>query len=302
VALICEDLAQYGVVLIPPSSEKYFELLADIERRLQARPKGSPPAGDDDLRRISEHDTAASAILLNRATVAIASIAYVWSFRGPNGRITTGSVSSESRVLLPFAFPNDRMKKFDAFWNTIFPGSKRLLTADGGRYGDNTDVRQPVADELSSGGFGGIGTGGHRGVREPVKLTLDGVFFVDGGFAGPNRRGTWEQVVFAREAHLALATLAGEVRETPAAQAEFFAHVQQLSGLTGDERRVGSVLLPPRRPHPGSSGPDREAIRTYQQQRIARMALRMRESRGAAAAIATIAAWQDTPGPVPHRL
>ena len=201
-ALICEDLAQYGVVLIPRPRRNTSNC-----RRYRAEApsaaQGFAACRDDDLSRISEHDTAASAILLNRATVAIASIAYVWSFRGPNGRITTGSVSSESRVLLPFAFPNDRMKKFDAFWNTIFPGSKRLLTADGGRYGDNTDVRQPVADELSSGGFGGIGTGGHRGVREPVKLTLDGVFFVDGGFAGPNQRGTWEQVVFAREAHLA---------------------------------------------------------------------------------------------------
>lgn len=37
-ALVCEDLACYGVVLIPPSTKKYFELLADIERRLQIRP------------------------------------------------------------------------------------------------------------------------------------------------------------------------------------------------------------------------------------------------------------------------
>jgi hypothetical protein len=38
--LECEDLASYGVILIPPGSQQYFDLLADIERRLQNRPKG----------------------------------------------------------------------------------------------------------------------------------------------------------------------------------------------------------------------------------------------------------------------
>jgi hypothetical protein len=303
VALVCEDLARYGVVLIPPSSETYFELLADIERRLQARAKGSPPVGNDALSRISEHDTAGSAILLNRAPVAIASIAYIWSFRDQNGRTTTGSVSSGTNpsVLLPFAFLNDRMKKFDAYWNTIFPGSKRLLTTDRGSYGDNTDVRAPGADELSSGGFGGIGGGRRDGTREPVKLTLDGIFFVDGGFAGPNQLGAWDQLVAARETFLALAALARQAGETPAAQADFFAHVQRLSGLTGSERPIGSFLPLPRPPHP-PFGPDRESIRDYHQQRVARMALMMRDSRGDAAAIAVIAGWQNAPGPEPHKL
>jgi hypothetical protein len=301
VALVCEDLARYGVVLIPPSSETYFELLADIERRLQARTKGSPPIGNDALSRVAEHDTARSAILLNRAPVAIASMAYIWSFRGQNGRITTGSVSSGSRVLLPFAFLNDRMKKFDAYWNTIFAGSKRLLTADGGKYGDNTDVRAPAADELSSSGFMGMGSGRSRDTGEPEKLTLDGIFFVDGGFAGPNQRGSWDQVVYAREAYLTLAAVAREAHETPAAQADFFAHVQRLSGLIGSERRMGSSLPLPRRPIP-PFGPNRESIRNYQQQRIARMALMMRDSRGPGPAIKAIAAWQSTPGPEPHKL
>ena len=50
-----------------------------------------------------------------------------------------------------------------------------------------------------------------------MKLTLDGVFFVDGGFAGPNQLGTWDQVVAARETFLALAVMAREVRDTAAA-------------------------------------------------------------------------------------
>jgi hypothetical protein len=176
------------------------------------------------------------------------------------------------------------------------------MTVDGGNYGDNTDVRPPAADELSSGGFFRIGSGRRRDGREPLKLTLDGVFFVDGGFAGPNQLGAWDQVVAARETYLALAALAREAGETADAQADFFAHVQQLSGLTGGEPRTGYALPPPRRPHPTRSGPDQESIRNYQQQRVARMALMLWESRGDAGAIAVIAAWQNAPGPEPRRL
>jgi hypothetical protein len=53
-ALVCEDLAQYGVVLVPPSAGGYFELLADIERRLEARPKGGPPLEVEEVRRVFE--------------------------------------------------------------------------------------------------------------------------------------------------------------------------------------------------------------------------------------------------------
>jgi hypothetical protein len=294
-------LAQYGVVLIPPTSGTYFEMLADVERRLQARPKGSPPVGNDALSRISEHDTAGSAILVNRAQVAIASIAYVWSFGNPNGRINTSgrSPGTNPSVLLPFGL-NDRSAKFNSYWNTIYPGSKRLLTADGGQYGDNRDVRPPAADELWTGGFISAG-GGRRDQGEPLKLTLDGVFFVDGGFAGPNQLGTWDQVVAAREAYLACAALAREGGETLAGQDNFFAQMQQMSGLTGNEPRIGSMLPPPRPVH-SRLGADRDSIRTYHQQRVSRSALMMREHSGAGAAIAAIAAWQNTPGPEPHRL
>jgi hypothetical protein len=76
-ALVCEDLARYGVALIPPSTTEYFELVADIERRLQDRPSGSPPVEPDAISRISEHQPNGSAILVNRAGLAIATLAYV---------------------------------------------------------------------------------------------------------------------------------------------------------------------------------------------------------------------------------
>ena len=68
------------------------------------------------------------------------------------------------------------------------------MTSDGSSFGDNTDVKPPAADELWHGSFVriyGDGSGSHE--SQPVKLTLDGIFFVDGGFAGPNRLGAWEQ-------------------------------------------------------------------------------------------------------------
>ncbi len=79
-ALVCEDLARYGVVLLPPSTVEYFELLADIEQRLQKRPEGAAPVPDDVISRISEHDTSGSAILINKAHAAITH--QRWHIRG----------------------------------------------------------------------------------------------------------------------------------------------------------------------------------------------------------------------------
>ncbi|HEY6345152.1 MAG TPA: hypothetical protein VIY49_26960 [Bryobacteraceae bacterium] len=193
-ALVCEDLSSYGVVLIPPGSQQYFDLLADIERHLQDRLQGSPPVFPNALSRISEHDTSGSAILVNRTKAAIATVAYFWSRRLPSGRVATSSSlpGTNPSVLLPF-LQRERSKKWDAYWNTIFPGSKRLITVGGGVYGDNTDVRPPAADEL--GPSFALGAGGGNNNGEPIKLTLDGVFFVDGGFAGSNQLGSWDHLV-----------------------------------------------------------------------------------------------------------
>ncbi len=299
-ALICEDLSSYGVVLIRPDSQQYFDILADIERRLQNRPQGTPPVGGRALSRISEHDTSGSAILINRAKVAIATLAYVWSRRLPNGSAATSSrvPGTNPSVLLPF-LQQERSKKFDAYWHTIFPGSKRLITFEGDVYGDNTDVRPLASDELSTGGGGGAGSGGGSNQGEPFKLTLDGVFFVDGGFAGPNRLGSWDHLVAAREAYLSASALA---RSAPT---EFFAQMDKLSGLDADPRRDMRSPLTPHRPRPlppMRNGPDPESIREYQRQCATRTALRMRNARGDAAAMKAIAAWLDAPGPEPHRI
>jgi len=294
-ALICEDLARYGVVLIPPSTDNYLQLLADIERRLRARVKGSPPLEKEALSRISEHDTRGSAILLNQSEVAIASLAYFWSFRTSEGRIVPHRLlpGTNRSLLLPFCL-DDRTARFEAFWHTIFPGSKRLMTADGHYYGDNTDVRAPAEDELWHGGFFGASAGSLTDQMEPVKLTLDGVFFADGGFAGPNQLGAWEHTTFAAEAYLACAKLAREARERATPPSAFFVRVKEVTGYQDE--------APPPPPPPPSGPLDLDAIRKHEQWNVGAMVVWTRERLGDEDAIASVAAWTDAPAPNLHRL
>src|SRR5580698_4112070 len=138
--------------------------------------------------------------------------------------------------------PERAHQEFNTFWNTIFPGSKRLMTCGGSTFGDNTDVRPPAPDDLSrGGGWMSVGHVRRPDGLKPVKLTLDGVFFVEGGFAGPNRLGSWEETVFAADADLACAALAREARRKGTAPAEFFAHLSAFTGQT--EQRMPPMPL-----------------------------------------------------------
>lgn len=293
--LICEDLARYGVVLIPPSTDNYFKLLADIERRLQVRTKGAPPLEEGTLSRISGHDTRGSAILLNNSTVAIASLAYFWSFRTEEGGIVSHRFlpGTNPSVLLPFCL-DDRIAKFESFWNTIFPGSKRLMSSDGHRYGDNTDVRSPREDELWHGGFFGASGGSRNDQIEAVRLTLDGVFFTDGGFAGANRLGVWEHTSFAAEAYLACARLAREAHERGTPPSAFFVQVNELTGYED--------AAPPPPPGSPSGPPDLDLIRKREQWTVGELVTWTRKRLGDEGAIASIAVWSDVPAPRLHWL
>lgn len=290
-ALVCEDLARYGAVLIPPPAAEYFELLADIERRLHNRPVGAPPVEVDAI------DTAGSAILLNRSDVAIASMAYIWSFPGRAGRIFPHRClpGTNPSVLLPFGLDH-RGRKFGSFWNTIFPTSKRLLTCHGLLLGDNTDVRQAEADELWQGGFFCMSGGSRTDDWKPLKLTLDGVFFIDGGFAGLNRLGAWEHTVFAAQAYVECGTLAREGRKKGMPAAEFFARVQALTGQVGEDPPI------PPRPSLESKPPDPEPIRKHERRLAGWRVLSMRMHLGEEAVIDRIEAWVDAPVPKFHRL
>jgi hypothetical protein len=103
----CEDLPQFGVVLVPPSSPEYDRLLADIQWRINHPVEGSPPLPESIRPRILEEDRETSAILLNRSQHGIAAIQQIWNFQEVNGRNYTSSIGGGSNpsVLLPFGFP-----------------------------------------------------------------------------------------------------------------------------------------------------------------------------------------------------
>ena len=143
-----------------------------------------------------------------------------------------------------------------------------------------------------------MGSGSGHDLDEPVKVMLDGVFFVDGGFAGPNRLGAWEHTVFAAEAHLVCAVLAREARQKTTSSDALFVQVQQLTDQTDEPR-----LPPPPPPRSlESSPPDLESIRKYEQQIVGWKVIEMRKRLGDNAAIASIDAWGNAPGPKLHRL
>jgi len=187
--------------------------------------------------------------------------------------------------------------KFESYWNTIFSSSKRLMTCDGSVYGDNTDVRAPVEEELSrGGGWSGVSAGRGLDRPKPSKLTLDGVFFVNGGFAGPNELGSWEQTVFAAEAHLACAAMAREARGKGRPASEFFAQVQAFTGYTEEQQLVKHRLAL----YWKSGDPD--TIRKYERQMVGRRVAAARKYSGDEAAFAQIESWLDAPVPKFHKL
>jgi hypothetical protein len=152
----CEDLPNFGLVLVPPSSPDYEPPFAEIARRVEC-PR-------------EKRET--SAILVNNSDGA---------------RLATGY-----GLLLPFSASAAALKIM-TYRTAILPGSRRYLW-EHGIAGDNTDVRGPEHDEVWKGGiiFGSGTGGGHCTPALPIKsvtLILHGVFFLDGEFAAIARAG-----------------------------------------------------------------------------------------------------------------
>jgi len=269
VEFLCEDLPQYGLVLVPPASTDYAPLLADIQRRLDKPAEGTPPIPETLSPRISEQDESTSAILLNKSPKTIAAMQVVWSFETMTGRSyrhSRGMLSVQS-LLLPFRGPEDSLLKLLGYWHSILPGSKRYL-CESGMVGDNTDVRPPASDEKWPSGGGRFNQSGRRRAvsgRDLAKITLvlDGVFFLDGEFVGPNREKLFEQTVAEIEAHTFVAKIAHKGRTDGLPPEQVLAEIEKTCGPAPEN----SSLIPPSVHNPDAT-PDE--LRWWALQRLAR--------------------------------
>lgn len=231
----CEDLPQHGLVLVPSASPDYAPLLADIQRRLHQPVDGSPPIPEQFRPRISEQDRPTSAILLNQNRKAVAALRVLWRFETITGRSyrhSQGMLSAQT-LLLPFGMPENFLR-LSRYWGIILPGSKRYL-AESGMVGDNTDVRPPAPDERwpSGGGVQSGRAGARMSGGEPVKqitLVLDGVFFLDGEFVGPNREKLFEQTVADAEAHILVARIARDGHNKGVGPPQILADIAKATG------------------------------------------------------------------------
>jgi len=200
----CEGLSRYGVVLVPPSSPEYAGLLADIQKRLTNPVAGSPPQ-----LRLEDPDEP-TMILCNRSQTAIAAPSWIWKLEPEAGRPMGSRVSTASvpSVLAPFGL-EERIRKLYDYWHVILPGSKRGIRGNS-LLGSNTDVRLPQPEEIWKGGWFSVGAGSGRsqGPLKSVTLTLDGVFFLDGGFAGPDTLCSFDRLTADVNAHLQAGRLA----------------------------------------------------------------------------------------------
>ena len=240
---VCEELPRHGLLLVPPSSQDYDTLLAESQRRANAPVEGSPPFLERFRPRIIPEDRPTSAILLNRSTKAIVGLQAVWRFETETGRSfrhSRGMLSAKG-VLLPFDRRDESAMKLYAYWNTILPGSKRYL-GESGMVGDNTDVRPPAHDEQWRGGMSG-GRGGEGGgcIRDPIRqvtLALDGVFFLDGEFVGPDGEKMFEETVAEAEAHWIVARIAKYGHSKGLSPAEILAQIEKITGVAPERPRM----------------------------------------------------------------
>ena len=288
-SFVCEDLARHGVVLVPPSSHDYDMYLADIQRRVSTPVEGSPPFPEGFRPRIVPTERSESAILLNRSAKSIAGLQVVWRFETLTGRTfrhASGMLSPRS-LLLPFNPRNESIARLENYWHTIFPGSKRYL-GESGIVGDNTDVRPPTDDEKWRGGIvTGRGGGGGRS-RDPIRqvtLVLDGVFFLDGEFVGPDREKMFEEIVAESEAHRAVAKIATDGKDHGLSAAEILAQIEQATGVPPD--------TPPMPPHLRNAAASHETFRAAALQAIASLLALQRRYSQAEQIVSAIIAWND---------
>jgi hypothetical protein len=282
----CEDLRDAGIVLVPPSSPEYGPLLTNIEQRLSCPPLSALSSASSKLMAPLNRQDPTAAVLLNQSGKAIAAWTLVWKYEEFEGRQYSSSYTMGSRsvpsLLLPFGMP-EAQRKFASYWEVILPGSARYVSG-GDMFGDNSDVRLPTPEERRNGG--GIGSGGSRRDPKPidqmkyVTLAVDGMFFSDGEFVGPNQHYLFENVACWAEAHHEVAVVAHGERERGADTRRILASVAEVTGPVDD----GAVV------HERGKG-DLTGLRREAKSHIAWVVSAMQKMRGDEAAASMLVSW-----------
>jgi hypothetical protein len=252
---LCQDLPEAGVVLVPQI----------------------PPIG---------------ATLINQSEKPIVAWSLQYRTEDESGRAgganATMSGNSIPSVLLPFGLTPELRKQL-LYQNAILPGSRRYIR-DGELLGDNTDVRPAQPDEVWKATFT-LG-GGNRLIRDldelkSVTLILDGIFFADGEFAGPNQLQLFDTVVHEAEVYRDVARAVSRLVKSGNNADTIFTAVEK---LTGPSR----AAMPPR---PGAQSPP-EAFREQARSFIASMISCLRKQRSDSEAMSMLVDWADVD--LPH--
>lgn len=247
-----EGLPRHGVVLVPPSSPDYDLLLADIQRRTTGTQSELPSAMVKFMPKLSDSPRETSAVLLNKNEKTILGLQVDWVFETVGGRRYRHArqLISPRFLLLPFEW-NDATRKRATYWQAILPSSKRYV-GELGMVGVNSDVRPPAPEERINGGGGGGAAGGKAGPwgPDPVKqitVSIDGVFFGDGEFVGPNKGRLFERTVAEAEARVIVARVAREGHKRGLSAEIIFANIEKVTGAA-PAIHATFVGLPFRRP------------------------------------------------------
>jgi len=246
----CRDLPEAGVILVPQI----------------------PPIG---------------ATLINQSDKPIVAWSLQYRTEDESGRAgganATRSANSIPSVLLPFGLTPEFRKQL-IYRNAILPGSRRYIKG-GELIGDNSDVRPPQPDEVwdSTFSLGGANLM-NRDLDEmkSVTLILDGIFFADGEFAGPNQLQLFDQILHEAEIYREVADAARELVKDGHDTDMVLNAVEK---LTGPSR----VTMPHR---PGVQSPP-EVFREQARAFIAGIISCHRKQLGDTKAVSMLAGWAD---------
>ncbi|WP_321478297.1 hypothetical protein [uncultured Paludibaculum sp.] len=297
--LVLEDLPQHGLWLIGPSSPQYDQYLSEIlHRREEGVGRGRVARAG---RPIDESQRAGSAILVNGSGKDIAAVALMWRYErdGPfsSSRVVSQGMHGCPSLLLPFGLvEQDRESLY--YWLTIMAGSKRYV-GPGPLVGDNRDVHPAVPGGM----MGEVAVGDHRGKHPPdwrelrsITLSLDGVFFADAEFVGPDRSGNWVRVTREAEVHRTTGRLVHEGLQSGDRPEDIFARV---SAPDKDDLEPGA---PPEQIYGPRITMAEQSPRSYTRRDEARMLSMYRQHFGDEKTIERLASWHGAVLPDFRRL